>query len=409
MSAALPLYQTLLDRMRAAVAPTVPLASVRRLALLTLSVLGTQSTTLARLADELLVRAVTGATCAASCERGLRRTLNDPHLTPATCYAPVLAQVLDWPALLRGSRQVVLIVDESTQDDRIHLLRCSLAYWGGSLPLAWRTWPQNAPLPVGAYWEHLTGLFADVAALLPAGLAVVVLADRAYAVARFTAACAAHGWQWVVRLKTQSSYRWRDERGHEQEVRTLVARHLPRAGRRWAGRGATFKGAGWQSVYLAGQWSRGVGEPVVVVSNRPGRWELLALYERRFWIEPGFRNDKSAGWEWERSQVQGAGHQERLLLAMAWATLVVVCVGVAHAQEHLAAERAARAAGRRSRPQRARQSVFTQGLRRLRYWLYGGAGALPWRLPELDAPSWEAQWYQVQARSLIFPACQQAA
>ena len=408
MSAVLPLYQTLLARIRAAAAASVPASSLTRLARLTTALLGAQSTVLARLADELLTLDLTAATSAASCERGLRRTLNDPHLTAASCYGPVLAQVLDWSALLRGAGQVLLIVDESTQTDRVHLLRCSLAYWGGSLPLAWRTWPQNAPLPPGTYWEHLTSLFAEVAALLPAGLQVVVLADRAYAVARFTAACAAHGWQWVVRLKTQSSYRWRDEQGREQAVTTLVEQHLGRPGRRWAGHGATFKGAGWQPVYLAGHWSRAEQEPVVVISNRPGRWELLALYERRVWIEPGFRNDKSAGWHWEQSQVQGVAHQQVLLLAMAWASVVVMCVGVEQAQAQLAAEQAARAAGRRSRPRRARQSVFTQGLRRLRHWLYGGTPPLPWHLPRLDAPCWADQWYRVQAHSLVFTPCQLA-
>lgn len=67
----------------------------------------------------------------------MRRTLNDLRLQAATCYEPLVPAVLAEPALLQGRRHLTLIVDESTQEERTHLLRVSLAYWGGALPLAW--------------------------------------------------------------------------------------------------------------------------------------------------------------------------------------------------------------------------------------------------------------------------------
>ncbi len=146
----------------------------------------------------------------------------------------------------------------------------------------------------------------------------------------------------------------------------------------------------------------------MLLTDLPPRWERLAEYDRRFWIEPGFRNDKTAGWQWEASQVQGVGHHARLLVAMAWATLVVLCLGVQAAQERLVGlahrrPRRYRGRWRIGRPQHARQSIFTLGLRRARQWLYRPLTiACSWRLPELDAPSWTARWSHAQARRFIF-------
>jgi hypothetical protein len=397
------LYQTLLQRISAAVPATVRRSAVTRLALLVTGILAAKSTVLAQLAAELDALELTAATTPESIERRLRRTLNDPHLVPRTCYLPVLHHVLDWDHLLRGSRQVVLSVDDSTKTDQIHLFRVSLTYWGGSLPLAWAVWEQNVAQDEGHYWRQVDQVFDQVARLLPGRLQVVVVADRAFAVPNFIDRCTQRGWHWVVRVTTSGSHRFRDRRGQEVRVRDLVRQQLRHPGQRWKARGALFKGAGWRAASVVGMWGRGAAEPLVVVSDLRAQWRVLALYERRFWCEPGFRNDKTRGWQWEQSQVQGVAHHKRLLLGMAWASLVVVAVGVAEAGAALARVRARRAQACWGQPTRARWSVFTLGLRGIRRWLYGTAvGSLPWRVGALDAPSWEHQWHAGQANGLIF-------
>jgi hypothetical protein len=384
------------------------ITSVRRLALLVTGIIAAKSCVLTQVAAELEALKLTQATWAESITRRLRRTLNDPALTANTCYAPVLPRVIDWPAVLRGSRRVVLIVDESSKEDEIHLVRISLAYWGGSLPLAWAVWEQNQPLPAGHYWATVDAILDRIAALLPAGLEVVVVADRAYDIPAFIDRISAKGWHWVVRCKAGSSLRWRDAQGREWALRALVERHLPSPGRRWKARGQVFKAAGWRVASVVGLWAPGQAERLVVLSDLPAQWAILRLYGRRFWIEPGFRNDKSRGWQWEDSQVQGVAHHERLLLGLAWASLVTLCLGVQEAQRRVdaLAERPIRVrAGRPApaQPQHARESLFTLGLRRVRHWLYQAwAGAFPWRLADLDTDSWTAQWQCHQAYRLIF-------
>src|ERR671939_1237945 len=78
MSAPLPLYQTLLQRISAAVPATVRRSAVTRLTLLVTGILAAKSTVLAQLAAELDALELTAAT-PESIERRLRRTLNDPQ------------------------------------------------------------------------------------------------------------------------------------------------------------------------------------------------------------------------------------------------------------------------------------------------------------------------------------------
>ncbi len=151
-------------------AGAVPQTSVVRLALLVTGLLAATSTVLAQVAAALDALQLTPAAQPESIARRLRRTLSDSHLQASTCYIPVLAQILDWPAVLQGTRRIVLAVDESSKADQIHLFRVSLPYWGGSLPLAWAVWEQHVALPDGAYWRAVDQVLDEVAALLPRDL-----------------------------------------------------------------------------------------------------------------------------------------------------------------------------------------------------------------------------------------------
>src|SRR5919202_69665 len=401
-----PVFQEVFQRIRTTAAPhQVPYAACYRLALLVTGILAAKSTILAQIAAELTALRLTHATQTESIERRLRRTLNDPHLTPTICYDPLLPQVIDWDQVLRGSQRIVVILDESTKRDQVHLLRASLPYWGGSLPLAWEVWEQNFPLPEGEYWQRIEQVLARVARQGPTGLEVVVVADAFFAIPGFVDRLARYGWHWVLRVTPCGSHRFRDHRGYESGLGERVRQQVRQPGQRWKARGAVFKDAGWYAVSVVAVWAAGTAEPVVVLSDQPPCWQGVRTYDRRVWGEPGFRTDKTHGWQWESSQVQGVDHHAVLLLGMAWASLVTLCLGVEAAQARLA-EVAARPRGGphgAGRPRHARESIFTLGLRQLRAWLYRTwQRALRWRLPEVDSASWSARWHQQQAQRLIF-------
>jgi hypothetical protein len=410
MSAKAGLYQVVEERIEAATAGQgVRITSVRRLALMTTGLMAAKSSAVGQMASGLWEAGVSEAQVE-SIERRLRRSLSDEHLTSERCYAPAVRTMIAWSGLIAKERPAILALDESSQEERVHLLRVSLTYWGTAVPLAWAIWPQNVALEAGEYWRRMDTVLAQVAALLPAGLTVIVTADRAFDVAPFVDRIAARGWHWVVRLKVEGAHRFRDHLGREQALKELVHRMVPGPGRRWKARGQLFKGAGWRPASIVATWAPGAKERLVVLTDLPPTWEPLRLYDRRFWIEPGFRTDKTKGWQWEACRVTDLARMERLLVAMAWATLLVLCLGLQdartrlHTRSHPTGARTPTAPRTPAKPQPTRHSLFTLGLRLARRWL--ARTAVPpvrWRLTHLSAPSWNARWRQAQAYLFVFP------
>jgi hypothetical protein len=380
------------------------ITSLRRLALLISGLLAAKSSVVNQMAVGLWEAGVSTAQVA-SIARRLRRSLGDPMLTLETSYAAAVRTLIDWNSLVQRGQPAILALDESSQDDRVHLLRVSLTYWGLAIPLAWEIWPQNVALADGEYWRRIDVVVERVGAMLPAGLDVIVTADRAFDVSAFTDRIGARGWHWVVRLKAEGATRFLDHQGREHGLKALLHRQVAGPGQRWKARGRIFKGAGWRPASVVAVWAPGAKERLVVITDLAPRWAVLRAYERRFWIEPGFRIDKTAGWQWEACQVTILDHQRRLLLAMAWATLLVVCLGLveARARVHAISTRS-RSRHRAATPQHARASLFTLGLSLARRWLARTAvPTIHWRLAHLAAPAWTTTWYRAQTLHARFP------
>jgi len=408
MPAQVPLFQEVFQQVSAVgTVAKVRKTSLRRLALLVVGMIAAQSVVIAKVADALLNLGLTAATEDESIERRLRRALADEGLDGKNCYESVLNTVVDWDQLLRGSKRVILAIDESTKADEVHLFRVSLTFWGHALPIAWTCWQQNVALPEGTYWAKVDLVLQRVSLLLPKGLEVIVVADKFYDIPSFVDRLHAFGWHWIVRQQVKGQGRFLDRRGREYGLSEVIRHCLPVRGTRWKARGKVFKDAGWREASLVGIWGLTEEEPLVVVSDLPTRWDLLALFERRFWIEPGFRSDKSRGWQWEDSQVKGVEHNERLLLAMAWATLIVLCIGLDQAKakiRKLAERRVRKIHGKPvvGRPRHARESLFTTGLRAAgRFFCRTTYCAIHWLITDLDAGTWYQTWHDCQALRYI--------
>jgi len=384
----------------------VRITTVRRLALLIAGLVSARSSVVSQMASGLWVAGVSTAE-RLSILRRLRRTLHDRRVTAETCYEPAVRTLINWAGLQRRGKPAILALDESSQDDRVHLLRVSLTYWGTAIPLAWEIWPQNVALDAGEYWRRMDLVLERAASLLPAGLDVIMTADRAFDIPPFVERIAARGWHWAIRLKAEGANRFQDHQGREHGLKALIHRHVAAPGQRWKARGRIFKGAGWCDASVVGVWAPSAKERLVVITDLPPRWEVLGHYDRRFWIEAGFRTDKSSGWQWEANHVADLDRQNRLLVAMAWATLLVVCLGLAEARTCLAAVAAATtqppARRRPPRPQPARESLFSLGLRIARRWLARTSlPAFRWRLSHLASTSWASRWRQAQSHRFLF-------
>ncbi len=367
--------------------PDLPHPARKRLVWLVLGILLAKSLVLSRIAAAQ-AGFCGGSVAEESHERRLRRIENDPQLTWQQTYAPAVRRVVQW----RCSRRLLLLIDESGHTDNIRVLMVSLWYRGRAVPLAWVEWRAQQPLEV-SYWQQVDTLLAMVAQIAPPDLPVVVIGDRAFGNPAFTDRVAAHGWDWLVRLQGQTCFR--DRQGRRWQASQVISQ----PGRRWKARGELFKKQGWRPASLVAFWGHHHREPLLLASSLPPTWELVELYLRRGAIECLFRDWKSMGWQWESSQVKDLTHWPVLLVGLAWATLVALCLGDQVADEALA--RPTRP--RRTPPWLAKRSLFTLGCQRLQARLYGTLHEpVRWKLAEFEAPNWSQQVYNYHARAYVF-------
>lgn len=326
---------------------------------------------------------------AESLERRIRRMENDPEITAEYCFHPMARRHL----ALRHPDGILLILDPTTQEDRLVMVSINLWYRGRALPLVWTIWPGNVPLEGAGFWERIAGLLDQVAELIPPNMPVTLVADRAFGTPAFTDLVQAHGWHWVVRVQDQTVYQNRI--GQTGQIGNLVRFR----GQRRKLRGQAFKKAGWREVSIVVYWGRRHKKPLCLVSDLKPCWSLIQLYRRRFPIEGAFRDYKSHGWRWEQGQVKDLSHMQHLLVGMAVATWITLMAGTWYAAQLLSQTPTGR---RYTRPESAKLSLFSHGLERLEEWLTVlPLPAFSWQLSDWNAPNWSSQIYFHHARAFV--------
>jgi Transposase DDE domain len=324
-----------------------------------------------------------------SIERRIRRSENDRVINARCSYGPLVRAVLERSQL----QELILIIDPTAEENHLVMVSVNAWYRGRSLPLAWTVWPGNVPLKGEGFWMRIERLLEEVQSLLPEGVPVTILGDRAFGTPAFTDRVEALGWNWVVRLHDRTVFQDRCARDHA--VGSLVQQ--PGQRRKLAGK--MFRVAGWRTGSVVVYWGRRYRKALCLGSNLPPSWELMALYRRRFLIETSFRDLKSYGWHWEQGQVRNLEHVERLLVAMALATCITLLLGTVFAQQLLTTPPTGR---RHTLPWHGKRSLFQLGLQRWRDWWKGKHCQIPDMLSDWHAPNWSAQIRAHHARAFIF-------
>jgi len=293
-----------------------------------------------------------------SVQRRLERTLEDAKLRGKGIQRAwakwVLSQV--------DSREYVILVDETKLGEHLNVMVVGLAYEGRCIPLAWLCYPANTPGQV----KRIERLLKQVKWGMPEGGRVVVQADRGIGTSpALVRAVRRLGWQYLFHVQGQTKLITRD--GHEHTLDEQPSG--------WSGYGRVFKQRGRVRAYALIYKDFAHDEPWCLITDDPS---LSVLdYALRNWHEQAFRDLKSGGWNWQRSQVWQPDHAEVLMLVLALAYAWILSLGtlVAHAEPIVRA--------RIVRGTRCLYSIFRQGLR---YWLDCLARSLPLFLGLFFAP-----------------------
>lgn len=279
------------------------------LALLSYGILLAQSCTLSKVSQHLSGKAENS-----SLERRLQRWLANERVA----IEPLLRLWVAWVLRIWGKGALLILVDETKLSDHVAVMMVGVAYQQSAIPLLWRAYSVQ-DYPVEGQVGLLNGLLDQLRALIPPDQALLLLADRGLGTSpTWQAHLSETGWPYLLRV--QRSTRIRLPNHKPQPLRHLVA-----YGQTWTGRGQVFKKAGWQWKWVYLVWEVGFAEPMCLFSNQP---DLAPhLYARRFYHEASFRDLKSDGFQWQRSRIWIPAHVERLLLALALATLWTLAEG----------------------------------------------------------------------------------
>lgn len=322
-----PLY----DSTRTRLAQLLPAARDSQLDTLSYALVGIVQSMSSQLAK--IARAMPLDTTALAKEQRLRRLLDNPRLTQATHYQPLVQQALHG---LTGQR-VQLLIDRILLRNQHNILVVSIGFRRRSIPLVWQALPHRGS-SCGA--EQQAVIQAAVA-LLPPRVRISVHGDSEF--------------------RSRALFRWLRDQGYDAllgirgDVRVdgdhlgaargqpLVAfvPPLPGGATPRQRRHRTSPVAALPNVLVGAEdpigpvnllawWERDDDAKVIlhaVMTNLPATAQTKAYGRRRMWIETVFRDWQSGGFHLDRCGLVDTPRVVRLLLVLAIAYLWLVSVG----------------------------------------------------------------------------------
>lgn len=218
--------------------------------------------------------------------------------------------------------QLVLMIDQSQVSARHQMLMVAVRVGGRALPVAWRV--RETKGPIG--FDVQRGLLEAVRAMLPDGVAPVLMGDRFYGSSDLIALCASWGWSYRLRLKSTLLV---IEEGGE----TTTGECAARGERALVGIGLTAKAIPTNIAILH---EPGHEEAwIIAMGCKPNEYKALD-YGMRWGIESMFSDFKSRGFGLEDTQLRFPDRVERLILVMAVALYWAVSTGMWDKVQNLA-------------------------------------------------------------------------
>ena len=255
-----------------------------------------------------------------SITRRLERFVDNEQVQPERFFAPFVYAMI---AAL-GNETAYLIIDCTKVGPKCRTLFIGLAYHNTVLPLVWKTHKGKKGHLKG---EEHQQLLKQIERHIRHCRRVVVLGDAEFSNAPVIQQCRSKSWDFVLRF--QSNYRVQLEAGGEwhsaQEIYEAVGLQ-PGQVRQW--NIAAFTQAHQHSnLLMTIQWDEGEDDPLCLISNLDISEPPHCLYDKRFWVETLFGNCKSRGFQLDRVLMTDPAHIDRLMLAIAIATSLMLGLG----------------------------------------------------------------------------------
>ena len=259
-----------------------------------------------------------GAAQLASKEKQFSRWLHNERIRPMKIFGPLVRALME--QLKDGP--IYMALDTSQLWNRFVIVRLAVVYRGRALPVGWVVFASKSATVSVASYQHM---LAQVAAQIPSGCHVVLLADRGFLHVKLMRLVRQLWWHFRRRVKLSTKIH--RATGKPRSVKQL----LPSPGNVRFFKNVLLSDQRFGPVHLVVAYPRTTDgfKRWVIVSSEPTSLTTLAEYEKRFSIEENFLDDKSNGFQLESSQIEDSMGLSRLCLILATATLYLNSTGTA--------------------------------------------------------------------------------
>jgi hypothetical protein len=318
MSQAKALYQW--EERLATFFPELPLRRRAWLALVSFGMVLAQSALLNRV---VLALAVALGTAFNTLRQGIRKLYRpavdvggkDCSFDYTCCFGPLLR----WASAGFTDRRLALAIDPTNLGDRFTLLTISVVFRSCAVPVAWQAQRGDAKGSWNEHWKRLLGLLR---AALGDGWQVLVLSDRGLQSKPLFDAISGLGWHPLMRVKKGGHFR---PDGWTKGM--ALSQFVTQTGSRWRGQGVAWPTSSPLRCTLLACWEAGHEEPWLILTDLSPHDATAVWYAWRSWIEQGFRDLKSDGWQLSQTRMTDPERVGRWWVAAALATLWVLEAG----------------------------------------------------------------------------------
>ncbi len=258
----------------------------------------------------------TRAVLAQSHQRRFSRWLHNPRINVQRLYSPLIQKALaEWNASV-----LTVIEDTSQLWGEYCLIRLSVQYRGRAVPIVWRVIRHKSS---SVSFSTYQAMLKRAARLIPAGVSVCFLADRGFADTQLMQYLREElHWHFRIRVKS-NTWIYRPGKGWKQlnqyrlalgEVVLLQGIILTKTKPVTALNLALGRDSLSRQIWL-------------VATDEPASLQTFREYGERFQIEEELLDEKSNGFQLERSEIRSATALSRLCFVLAVSTLVLTVQG----------------------------------------------------------------------------------
>ena len=217
-----------------------------------------------------------------------------------------------------SSQTLLLVMDGSEVGRKCLTLMVGVVYKKRALPIAWIVVKGSK----GHFPEesHVT-LIEQVHRLVPEGADVIFLGDGEFDGITLQATVVAYDWEYVCRTAKNTILSEEGEEFVFEEVGITPGEHisLPEV---------LFTRQNYGPIHAIAWWRKGCKEPIYLVTSMELAEEACYWYGKRFRIETFFSDQKSRGFNLDKSHISDPTRLARLMIAACLAYIWIIYLGV---------------------------------------------------------------------------------